>query len=44
MQASLLLRLMLTTVIFAITMAAVALWLFRFSLFGLTGMARTKAV
>ena len=44
MHPSLLLRLMLTTVVLALTMTAVTLWLCRFSFAGLTGMARGKAI
>jgi len=39
-----LLRLMVAAVVLALSMTAVILWLFRFSLLGLTAMVRRKAV
>jgi hypothetical protein len=42
MQPSFLLKLTLSAVIFALTMTAITLWLFRSSFIGLTAMARGK--
>ena len=44
MKSSLLLRLILSTVIFAIALTAITLWLFRSGLAGLTDMTRSKAI
>jgi hypothetical protein len=35
---------MVTAVVLALTMIAIILWLFRFSLLGLTAMVRRKAI
>ena len=43
MKSSLLIRLMLSTVIFALAMTAIALWLFRSSLVGIMDLTRNKA-
>ena len=43
-KSSLLLRIMISTVVFAIAMTAMALWLFRSGLAGITDMTKSKAV
>jgi len=43
MQPSIISRVTLTAVVLALTMTVVILWLFRFSLLGLTDFARRKA-
>ena len=44
MKSPLLFRVMLSTVIFALAMTAIALWLFRSSLVGIMDLTRSKAV